>query len=129
MIALSYKRPNCFADISKFLHLLKEDEKAEFFTFVENEFKDQFEVCELIVLYKISLLQTLTNAYFIRELLRTSFGHYHRMEISKRNDYLIKLVTDLRVNSKHNPELDTHAKSVAVIVANTLWDTYIETGR
>lgn len=64
----------------------------------------------------------------IRELLRTGFGHYHQLDIKKRREYLTKLVTDLRDNAKDSFDLDTHAKAVTLIVANLLWDTYIETG-
>jgi hypothetical protein len=44
-VLLSYNRPNCFADLSKFLHLLNDTEKEELLAFVDQEFKDQFEVC------------------------------------------------------------------------------------
>jgi hypothetical protein len=71
----------------------------------------------------------MSNAFFIRELLRTGFGFYRRLDIKQRQEFLIKLASNLRAtNSKDSPDLDTHAKATTLIVANVLWDSYTETG-
>lgn len=51
------------------------------------------------------------------------------MPISERNDFVLKLACDFREMSKDDPDSDNHAKRVAAIIGNILWDSYIQTGK
>ncbi|KAI6183216.1 hypothetical protein M3Y97_00465100 [Aphelenchoides bicaudatus] len=114
MISLTHERPNSYADISKFLHMLPTSEHAQLVEFINTEFSGQ--------------LEDNSDLFYIRELLQTAFGFHRQKSVSERTQYALKLVGSLNSNAENDTHLDQHAKSVTLIISNVFWDNYIETG-
>ena len=66
--------------------------------------------------------------YLLREQMRVAFGFYARLSADERRAYASQLLARFRRLDADEAHFDEFAKTVALLIANVFWPTYVDTG-